>query len=100
MVDPSRPMIDQVLEKDIILSYPYESMDPMIRLLDEAATDPSVASIKITLYRIAKDSKIAKSLIKASENGKEVIVLMELRARFDEDNNIFWSSCLRKLVVR
>lgn len=96
MVDPSRPMIDQVLEKDIILSYPYESMDPMIRLLDEAATDPSVASIKITLYRIAKDSKIAKSLIKASENGKEVIVLMELRARFDEDNNIFWSSRLEE----
>ena len=94
MVDPARPMIDQVLEKDIILSYPYESMDPMIRLLDEAADDPSVASIKITLYRIAKDSKIAKSLIKASENGKEVIVLMELRARFDEDNNIFWSSRL------
>ena len=94
MVDPDRPMIEQVLEKDIILSYPYESMDPMIRLLDEAADDPSVASIKITLYRIAKDSKIAKSLIKASENGKEVIVLMELRARFDEDNNIFWSSRL------
>lgn len=94
MVNPTKPMLDQVLEKDIILSYPYESMDPMIRLLDEAATDPNVASIKITLYRIAKDSKIAKSLIKASENGKEVIVLMELRARFDEDNNIFWSSRL------
>lgn len=94
MVNPARPMIDQIIEKDIILSYPYESMDPMIRLLDEAATDPTVDSIKITLYRIAKDSKIAKSLIKASENGKEVIVLMELRARFDEDNNIFWSSRL------
>lgn len=96
MVDSARPMIDQVLEKDIILSYPYESMDPMLRLLDEAAEDPSVASIKITLYRIAKDSEIAKSLIKASENGKEVIVLMELRARFDEDNNIFWSSRLEE----
>lgn len=94
MVDPNRSMIDQVLEKDIILSYPYESMDPLIRLLDEAATDPNVASIKITLYRIAKDSEIAKSLIKASENGKEVVVLMELRARFDEDNNILWSSRL------
>ena len=96
MVDPNRPMIDQVMENDLILSYPYESMDPMIRLLDEAASDDSVASIKITLYRIAKDSKIAKSLIKASENGKEVIVLMELRARFDEDNNIFWSSRLEE----
>lgn len=94
MVDANRSMIDQVLEKDIILSYPYESMDPLIRLLDEAATDPNVASIKITLYRIAKDSEIAKSLIKASENGKEVVVLMELRARFDEDNNILWSSRL------
>lgn len=89
-------MIDQIEEKDIILSYPYESMDPMIRLLEEAAADPSVASIKITLYRIAKDSKIAESLIKAVENGKEVIVLMELRARFDEDNNIFWSSRLEE----
>ena len=96
MVDPNRPMIDQVMEKDLILSYPYEAIDPMIRLLDEAASDDSVASIKITLYRIAKDSKIAKSLIKASENGKEVIVLMELRARFDEDNNIFWSSRLEE----
>lgn len=93
-VDPTRPMIDQIEEKDIILSYPYEAMDPLIRLLDEAATDVSVASIKITLYRIAKDSKIAQSLIKAVENGKEVIVLMELRARFDEDNNIYWSSRL------
>ena len=95
-LDPHRPMIDQIEEKDIILSYPYESMDPLIRLLDEAATDPSVASIKITLYRIAKDSKIAQSLIKASENGKEVVVLMELRARFDEDNNIFYSSRLEE----
>lgn len=95
-VDSHKPMIDQIEEKDIILSYPYESMDPLIRLLDEAATDPSVASIKITLYRIAKDSKIAESLIKAVENGKEVIVLMELRARFDEDNNIFWSSRLEE----
>uniref|UniRef100_UPI00288B2533 polyphosphate kinase 1 n=1 Tax=uncultured Anaerococcus sp. TaxID=293428 RepID=UPI00288B2533 len=96
MVNLNRTIIDQVLEKDIILSYPYESMEPLIRLLDEAATDPNVASIKITLYRIAKDSKIAQSLIKASENGKEVIVLMELRARFDEDNNIFWSSRLEE----
>lgn len=95
-VDPHKPMIDQIEEKDIILSYPYESMDPLIRLLDEAANDPSVASIKITLYRIAKESKIAQSLIKAVENGKEVVVLMELRARFDEDNNIYWSSRLEE----
>ncbi|MBM0046570.1 RNA degradosome polyphosphate kinase [Anaerococcus sp. mt242] len=94
MVDPNSPMMEQINEKDIFLSFPYESMDPVIRLLEEAADDESVVSIKITLYRIAHDSKIAKALIKASENGKDVIVLMELRARFDEDNNILWSSKL------
>ncbi len=96
MVDPNRKMIDQINERDIFLSFPYESMDPVIRLLEEAAEDDSVASIKITLYRIASDSKIAKALIKASENGKDVTVLMELRARFDEDNNILWSSRLEE----
>ncbi|WP_311537762.1 polyphosphate kinase 1 [uncultured Anaerococcus sp.] len=96
MVNPQRPMIEQILERDLILSYPYESMDPMIRLLEEAAEDPSVDSIKITLYRIAKDSKIAAALIKAAEAGKEVIALMELRARFDENNNILWSSRLEE----
>ena len=96
MVDPNRKMIDQVCEKDILLSYPYESMDPLLRLLDEASYDPKVDSIKISLYRIAKDSAIANSLIKAAENGKEVIVLMELRARFDENNNILWSSRLEE----
>ena len=94
MVDPNEKMIDQIENKDIILSFPYESMDPVIRLLEEAAEDDSVVSIKITLYRIAEDSKIAKALIKASENGKDVTVLMELRARFDEDNNLFWSTKL------
>lgn len=94
MVDKNRNMIEQIDQKDILLSYPYESMDPVIRLLNEASEDESVISIKITLYRIAKDSKIAKALIKAAENGKEVFVLMELRARFDENNNIIWSSRL------
>lgn len=93
-IDKDLPISRQVEKKDIFLSYPYESMDPVIRLLEEAADDDSVVSIKITLYRIAKDSEIAKALIKASENGKDVIVLMELRARFDEDNNILWSSKL------
>lgn len=93
-IDKNLPISEQVEKKDIFLSYPYESMDPVIRLLEEAADDDSVVSIKITLYRIAKDSEIAKALIKASENGKDVIVLMELRARFDEDNNILWSSKL------
>lgn len=94
MVNPNKDMISQIEDKDIFLSYPYESMDPIIDLLNEAAVDDSVVSIKITLYRIAKDSKVAQALIKAAENGKEVFVLMELRARFDEDNNILWSSRL------
>lgn len=94
MIDPNRTVMSQIEEKDLFLSYPYESMDPIIDLLNEAAVDDSVISIKITLYRIAKDSKIAQALIKAAENGKEVFVLMELRARFDEDNNIIRSSRL------
>lgn len=95
-IDDKKSVISQIEESDKLLSYPYESMEPVIRLLNEASTDPDVISIKITLYRIAKESEIAKALIKASENGKDVIVLMELRARFDEDNNILWSSRLEK----
>lgn len=94
LIDDNISMLDQIEKKDLLLSYPYESMDPVIRLLNEASKDESVISIKITLYRIAKDSEIAKALIKAAENGKEVFVLMELRARFDENNNIIWSSRL------
>ena len=94
LIDDNISMFDQIEKKDLLLSYPYESMDPVIRLLNEASQDESVISIKITLYRIAKDSEIAKALIKAAENGKEVFVLMELRARFDENNNIIWSSRL------
>ena len=94
LIDDNISMLDQIEKKDLLLSYPYESMDPVIRLLNEASEDESVISIKITLYRIAKDSEIAKALIKAAENGKEVFVLMELRARFDENNNIIWSSRL------
>lgn len=87
-------MIKQILKHDILLSYPFESMAPFLRLLDEAATDPNVASIKMTLYRVAKNSKVVHSLIKAVENGKEVVVLVELRARFDEENNIVQSKAL------
>lgn len=94
LIDDNISMLDQIEKKDLLLSYPYESMDPVIRLLNEASKDESVISIKITLYRIAKDSEIAKALINAAENGKEVFVLMELRARFDENNNIIWSSRL------
>ena len=90
-LDHNRPVIDQVLEKEVLLSYPYESMDPFVQLLREAASDPSVISIKITLYRLASQSHLAEALIAAAENGKEVTALFELRARFDESNNIEWS---------
>ncbi|MBR6045616.1 MAG: polyphosphate kinase 1 [Ruminococcus sp.] len=88
MIDESRPMIPQIEERDLLLSYPYESMKPFLRLLDEAAADPEVTSIKMTLYRVAKNSRVIKSLCTAAENGKDVFVLVELRARFDEENNI------------
>ena len=90
-VDDMLPMIEQIQKKDILLSYPFESMRPFIRLLEQAGQDPDVVSIKMTLYRVAKDSKIIEALIDAAENGKEVVVLVELRARFDEENNIEWS---------
>lgn len=89
--DRNRRIIDQVQEKEILLSYPYESMDPFVQLLKEASQDPTVISIKITLYRLASQSHLAEALIAAAENGKEVTALFELRARFDESNNIEWS---------
>lgn len=94
MVENRVPMIKQILKKDILLSYPFESMSPFLRLLNEASQDNNVASIKMTLYRVAKNSKIINSLIRAAENGKEVVVLVELRARFDEARNIHWSKRL------
>ena len=100
LVENRVPMIKQVLKKDILLAYPFESMSPFLRLLDEASRDHNVASIKMTLYRVAKKSKIIKSLIEAAENGKEVVVLVELRARFDEENNIDWSKRLEESGCR
>lgn len=87
-------LIPQILRKDILLSYPYESIKPFIRLLNEAAEDPHVVSVKITLYRVAKNSSIVEALIKLAEAGKDVLALVELRARFDEENNIGWSKRL------
>lgn len=81
-------ILDQIEKKDVLLSYPFESMKPFIKMLNDAAEDPDVVSIKMTLYRVADRSKIIDALIEAAENGKEVIVLVELRARFDEANNI------------
>ncbi|MCD8230662.1 MAG: polyphosphate kinase 1 [Clostridiales bacterium] len=86
-----RSMMEMIEEKDRFLFFPYESIDPFLRLLVEAAVDPDVVSVKMTLYRVANDSKVIEALIRAAENGKEVNVLVELRARFDEANNIGWS---------
>lgn len=99
-VENTVPMIKQIQKNDILLAYPFESMSPFLRLLDEASQDNHVASIKMTLYRVAKNSKIVKSLIRAAENGKEVVVLVELRARFDEENNIDWSKRLEESGCR
>ena len=86
-----RSIIEQIKEEDKLLSYPYESIRPFLHLLNEAAEDKDVVSIKMTLYRVAKQSKVVEALIEAAENGKEAVVLVELRARFDEENNIEWS---------
>lgn len=95
-----KPVISQVEEADRFISYPYESMQPFIRMLQEAGEDGKVVSIKMTLYRVAKNSQIVESLISAAENGKEVVVLVELRARFDEENNIEWSRRLEDAGCR
>lgn len=95
-VDMKGSMMEQIEKKDVLLSYPYESMKPFLKLLEEAAEDTSVVSIKMTLYRVAERSQIIDSLIEAAENGKEVVVLIELRARFDEANNIEMSKRLEE----
>ena len=95
-IDPSRPMREQVLEGDKLLIYPYQAMTPLLDLVHQAAFDEDCISIRITLYRVAKQSRLCESLIDAAENGKEVTVLMELRARFDEQNNIEWAERLEE----
>lgn len=95
-INPSKSLIEQVSEHDRLLFYPFESMDPFLSLLKEASNDPYVISIKITIYRLASISKVAEYLANAAENGKEVVAVMELRARFDEDNNINWSERLEQ----
>ncbi len=100
MIRDEVPVMEQIAKKDILLCYPYESIQPFLRLLVEAAEDPEVVSVKMTLYRVAKYSKVVEALIKAAENGKEVVVLVELRARFDEENNIEWSRRLEEAGCR
>ncbi|MDD6481972.1 MAG: polyphosphate kinase 1 [Lachnospiraceae bacterium] len=86
-----KPILDQIQEKDKLLAYPFDSIKPFLQMLNEAAVDPEVVSVKMTLYRVARQSKVVEALIEAAENGKEVLVLVELKARFDEENNIEWS---------
>ena len=90
----SRPLFAQIQKKDVLLSYPYESMDPFLLLVKEAATDPNVLSIRITIYRLAKRARLVDYLCLAAENGKEVTVLIELKARFDEQHNIDYAEKL------
>ena len=99
-VDPQIPMAEQIRRRDRMLSFPYESVRPLLRLLQEAGQDPDVVSIKMTLYRVAHNSKVVEALVDAAENGKEVVALVELRARFDEENNIGWSRVLEQAGCR
>lgn len=94
-ISDSIPIHSQVQKKDILLHYPYESINPFIRMLNEACSDPDVISVKITLYRLAKNSKVIQALIDMAQRGIDVLVLVELRARFDEENNIGWSRKLQ-----
>lgn len=95
-IDMNRPIMDQVAEKDVLLHYPYQSIRPFLNMLTEAAHDPKVTAIRMTLYRLARDSKVVEALVEAAENGKQVDVLVELKARFDEENNIEWSRRLER----
>ena len=99
-LDAKVPLIPQIMKKDVLLSYPFESIKPFISLLNEAARDESVVSIKMTLYRLAEKSQIVDALVEAAENGKEVVVLVELRARFDEESNIEYSRILEDAGCR
>ena len=99
-LDDKSALIPQIMKKDVLLSYPFENIRSFINLLNEAAKDDSVVSIKMTLYRLADKSQIVDALVEAAENGKEVVVLVELRARFDEENNIDWSKRLEEAGCR
>lgn len=99
-LDEKNPLILQIMKKDVLLSYPFESIKPFINLLNEAAKDDTVISIKMTLYRLAYKSQIVDALVEAAENGKEVVVLVELRARFDEESNIEYSRKLEEAGCR
>ncbi|MBJ7429215.1 MAG: polyphosphate kinase 1, partial [Bacteroidia bacterium] len=95
-LDKAKNLFDVIANHDVLLHHPYQSFDYLIRLLREAAIDPNVNTIKITLYRVAKHSNVVNALINAIKNGKIVIVLMELQARFDEESNIYWTNQLQE----
>ena len=95
-IDRNTSIMEQIRQKDKLLFFPFDSVEPFIKMLNEAADDDDVVSVKITIYRLASSSKIVRALCRAAENGKEVIALMELRARFDEENNIGWSKMLEE----
>ncbi|MCA0426272.1 MAG: polyphosphate kinase 1 [Bacteroidetes bacterium] len=95
-LDRAKTMFDEITKSDLLLHHPYQSFDYLIRLLREAAIDPQVTSIRITLYRVARNSNVVNALINAIKNGKKVIVLMELQARFDEESNIYWTTQLQE----
>ena len=97
---PNQPMFDQIEKQDMLLMYPYEKMTPFLTLIKEAANNPDVLAIKITVYRLGKTAKLIEYLSLAAENGKDVLVVIELRARFDEKNNIDWSERLEQAGCR
>ena len=99
-LNPQQPLWPQIQERDRLLFYPYHSMQPFLNLLKEAGNDPKVRSIQITVYRVANKSAVIKHLCAAAENGKNVTVLVELRARFDEKNNIEWAKELKKQAAK
>ena len=96
MLLPGQSLLRAALKRDLFLSYPYESMEPFLQMVREAANAPDVLSIRITIYRLARKAKLVDYLCAAAENGKDVTVLIELRARFDEQNNIDWSERLEE----